>query len=291
MSTSDWRPLGRVDFAQLCEVRVQAHHAVQWLARFARAYISPRSDDGHTNLGWNVCFDGLTTHSLSTGVELGLRIPDLTLLLIENGQVTQSFSLPGRTNTEVSVWLGHQMQALNLSPDALDRPLPYVLAPHPLAQGARYDATTLKEPLSELAAWYANGFSALSAVRHRLIARGLLAPEVRCWPHHFDLDCLTPIDNGSKNARTMGTGFLAWRRLLRQSHIFTSVFLRALTLRHYQACMLWVTGTHRIFSPRWPLQAVLLQHATGRLRPRRFCILRPTQIVKLSSRHAPEAGN
>jgi hypothetical protein len=45
-------PLIGVDEAGPSRTRVQAHSAVQWLARAARAYIPVRPNDGHTNLGW-----------------------------------------------------------------------------------------------------------------------------------------------------------------------------------------------------------------------------------------------
>ena len=95
-STSQWRPLGRVDFAQLREARMQAYYAAQWLARAARAYIPPRPDDGHTNLGWDNAFDGFTTHPLADGTQIGLRISDLTLALLQGGQIAHSFALNGR---------------------------------------------------------------------------------------------------------------------------------------------------------------------------------------------------
>jgi hypothetical protein len=56
MSSGIWRPLLGVDETGLSRARVQAHSAVQWLARAARAYIPVRPNDGHTNLGWS---DGL----------------------------------------------------------------------------------------------------------------------------------------------------------------------------------------------------------------------------------------
>ena len=75
--TSDklvWHPLGRVDLRQLKEARLQAHHAVQWLARAARAYVPPQPDDGHTSLQWDDGLDGFITHSLKDGSRLSLRI-------------------------------------------------------------------------------------------------------------------------------------------------------------------------------------------------------------------------
>jgi hypothetical protein len=227
MTTSHWRPLGKVDFAQLREARIQAYYAAQWLARTARAYIPPRPDDGHTNLGWDNGLDGFTTHPLPNGMRLGLRVPDLTLALLENGRIVRSLPLDGRCETEVRGWLGKEMQTLNFPAAALDTPLPYALPEHPLTQGARYDAAALAAPLCELAAWYANGFCALGSIMQRLVARGLPAPEVRCWPHHFDLDCLTSFGDGaSGTARSMGAGFSPGDHYYDEPYFYISVYPR-----------------------------------------------------------------
>lgn len=226
MSPSYWRPLGRVDFARLREARMQAHYAAQWLARAARAYIRPQPDDGHTNLGWDDGFDGFTTHPLQAGIRIGLQMPDLTLALLENRQIARSFPLHGRTEAEAREWLGGQMATLDLAAGALDNPLPYTLATHPLAQGGRYDTAPLAEPLRELAAWYANGFFSLGTVRQRLVARGLPSPEVRCWPHHFDLDCLTPIGNGRLGTSTMGAGLSPGDHYYEEPYFYLSLYPR-----------------------------------------------------------------
>src|SRR5215472_15715998 len=67
MRGSDWKPLHGVDQRRLSEARLQAHYAVQWLARAARAYVPPQPDDGHTNLGWDGALRGFTTHPLKDG--------------------------------------------------------------------------------------------------------------------------------------------------------------------------------------------------------------------------------
>src|SRR5215831_2028615 len=76
-----WRPIRPCDPTRLSAARLQAHHATQWLARTARAYVPARPDDSHTSLGWDDAFGGLVSHPLPDGTRLGLRLADLTLAL------------------------------------------------------------------------------------------------------------------------------------------------------------------------------------------------------------------
>ena len=226
MTASQWKPLKGVDFAQLHEARMQAHYAVQWLARVARAYIPPRPDDVHTNLGWDDDFDGFITHPVKGDKRLGLRLPDLTLVLLEGGKTLQTFPLQGRTDAEARAWLGQQMSALGFSDSALDAVSPYELPAHALGRGERYETSKLAEPLRELSSWYANGSRSLDALKQKLRAQGLTAPDIRCWPHHFDLDCLTAIDNGKTPSPTMGAGFCPGDDYYDEPYFYVSLYPR-----------------------------------------------------------------
>ena len=205
MGGSRWRTIEGIDRSQLSEARLQAHYAVQWLARMARAHIAPRPEHGHTNLGWDDAIGGLATHALPKGMVAGLKISELTLVLRDGpGRAgSQAISLDGRRDADIREWLGGQLRASGLEAEALDAPSPYRMPAHPIGHGAPYAAGGLAEALAELAAWYGNADLVLSETRRRMIARGLEAPPVRCWPHHFDLDSLIPLGSG----RTIGTGF------------------------------------------------------------------------------------
>ena len=110
---SDWVPLRWVDQRRLSEARLQAHHAIQWLARATRAYVPPQPDDAHTNVGWDAALDGFTTHPLHDGAWLSLRIIDLTIALHvgEGSTQVQSFSLDGRSDAQARHWLSEQLGA------------------------------------------------------------------------------------------------------------------------------------------------------------------------------------
>jgi hypothetical protein len=213
-----WQSVPRANFMFLHVARIQAHYAVQWLARAARAYVSAQPNDRHASLGWDEAFGGLTTHPLPDGSRLGLRITDLTLAFLDRHP--QELSLDGRTESEVRTWLGAHVAARNLQAGKLDDPLPYTLPDHVLALGARYSLEELGDALGVLSTWYANSNAALVGVQKHLAARKLKAPPVRCWPHQFDLDCLVDLGRG----RTMGIGYSPGDEFCDEPYFYTSMW-------------------------------------------------------------------
>jgi hypothetical protein len=204
----DWQSVGRIDRSRLAQARLQAHYAAQWLARAARAFLPPRPEDGHTNLGWEDALPGFETHALPDGTVLGLNVPDLALVL-RNGQDApepRTISLDARRDADIRESLGRALGAHGADAGKLDAALPYDMPEHPIGHGAPYRAAGLAAASAELAAWFANANHALSGIRQRLLARGLNAPPVRCWPHHFDLDTLLAL-GAAAPAPSVGIGF------------------------------------------------------------------------------------
>jgi hypothetical protein len=218
MANSNWQNVPRANFMFLHAARLQAHHAAQWLGRAARAYVPAQPNDRHTSLGWDDAFGGLTTHPLPDGSRLGLRLADLTLAFLD--QHPHALALDGRADAEVRVWLGGHVAARNLASGRLDDPLPYVIPDHVLARGARYSLDEIGDALNVLATWYSNANAALVGVQQHLAARRLNAPPVRCWPHHFDLDCLVALPRG----RTMGIGYSPGDEFCDEPYFYTSMW-------------------------------------------------------------------
>jgi hypothetical protein len=202
-----WRPIRGVDFGRLREARLQAHHAVQWLARAARAFAPLHPDDHHTNLGWDEALDGFVTHPFNGGLRLGLRITELKLVLV-SPSVQVSFTLDGCTDADARLRLGELLAAHDLDPTRLNAKPPYEIVDHKVAHGAAYDAGSVGDALSDLAALFANADRSLGRVREKMLAHGLAPSPVRTWPHHFDMATLTPLETGdAEHARSVNLGF------------------------------------------------------------------------------------
>ena len=224
---SDWMPLRGIDQGRLSEARLQAHYAVQWLGRAARAYVPPQPDDEHTNLGWDGALDGFTTHPLKDGAWLSLKITDLTLALhVGEGRTqVQSFSLDGRSDAQARQWLSEQLGARGLDAHALDAPSPYEMPAHAISQGAAYGPAGLSDALDELAAWFGNAALLIGSIQRQMIGRKLAASPARCWPHHFDLATLTTLPARSPDAtRYVGAGLSPGDEYYDEPYVYVSVY-------------------------------------------------------------------
>ncbi len=190
-----WQKLGGIDRRILAAARLEAHHALQWLARAARAFIPPQPDDSHTALDWDVALVGFMTHPMQDGARLSLRLPDLTLGLHDGAEAVpiQSLALLDRTDTYARAWLGERLATRGLDGKALDDPSPYEIPDRAVAPGAAYGAAGSAAGLAELAAWFGNAAFLLGRVERKMIERKLAPSTVCCWPHHFDLATLTTL--------------------------------------------------------------------------------------------------
>lgn len=202
--TAGWKPLGIEDRSALAEARIQAHHAAQWLARAARAFVPAKPDDSHTSLGWDEAFGGFASHPLRGDMRLGLRLSDLSLAVLDGKP--DYFPLDRKRDSDARTWLGGRLAAIGLDPVRLDAPSPYEIPPHAIANNAAYGVAARRPALAELAAWFANANASLDKIRAACEGRFSVSP-VRCWPHHFDIATLISLDaGGGEHARSVGAG-------------------------------------------------------------------------------------
>ena len=216
MTGSAWQRVSVSDYRKLRDARLLAHYGTQWLARAARAYIAAQTGDAHTNLGWDDDFRGLVTQALADGARLGLRIPDLTLCVLDG----PSLPLDGRADPEVGAWLKRALTSRGLDAGKLDAPSPYQMPRNVVELGARYSTEELTDQLAALAVWFANGHAMLNSVRQGLLARKLKAPPVRCWPHHFDMDSLVHL----RGERAVGAGFCPGDEFCDEPYFYISIY-------------------------------------------------------------------
>ena len=192
----------------LIESRVQLHYAIQSIAAISAVLAPPQPDFSHTALTWHPSsssFMGTEIHASQT-FRVGLEPVSLTASIYGEGdRQLASRSLHNMTTAEVLQW--HKQEIAKLGADTeqivlLDYP-PDDFPDHPLARGARFDAsqTTGRQ---ELASYFAQTHHLLQAI----VVGTVGASPIRIWPHHFDMATLISLaerENGE--ARSIGVGF------------------------------------------------------------------------------------
>ncbi len=148
---------------------------------------------------------GLVGRQRPYGFSAGLRIPDMTLMVFdEGGAIAESVSLDGQTVDSAISWLEEVVAARSGGPP--ERPIrirDYEMPEHPVAEGAAF---VLDDPaaFAELARWFASG----NLVLKELTSNDRGWAEVRCWPHHLDLGTIISLESSgdASSGRSIGVG-------------------------------------------------------------------------------------
>jgi hypothetical protein len=194
MTRAAWKPLNPMESALLTDARKQVHHAAQLATAFGISYLEKQPDDSHTSLEWVEPDGALASHE-SKGVSVALRVNDLTLLI---GDAT--FELLGKTLPDAAAWLRSQLEAAGFDGSRFTLDRHYEIPKHPVADGAIFDA--MPHELHELSRWYSDAVPQLE----RVCMQNRGASDIRCWPHHFDIATLIPLDNGKSVGAGMEPG-------------------------------------------------------------------------------------
>lgn len=173
----------------LIDSRIQLHHALQPAAGIGRTLLPPRPDDSHSSFMWSEVHGALVQEPAEGHIQSGLRLRDLTLLLIAPGGVSE-YPLRGRTLDDAFRFYEERVGRMLARPGES-------IPDHAVARGALFAPDA--QDLSALASMYADAAALLERVR----AKHPGASPVRVWPHHFDI--ATTIAEGE---RTILAGFV-----------------------------------------------------------------------------------
>ncbi|MFQ6615095.1 MAG: hypothetical protein ACE5D1_09665 [Fidelibacterota bacterium] len=199
-----WKTVHPVDLNRITEARVQSHWAVQILSALADACIPAEADDSHTNLGWRSDLEALVGRETPDGYHLTLKIPHLTISLLDSfGKEFASLPLSGKTLEESLQWLdGVVTRFTGRSMDRKPKLRDYEMPDHPVGNGAAFDRQD-PDAFQELANWFHNSFALLDAV----LEWEEDATLARCWPHHFDVGALLSMGVPYDFAQSIGLGW------------------------------------------------------------------------------------
>ncbi len=221
-----WTELDCIDPKALVEARLQAHHALQWVTRAARANVAPKPDDSHSNLGWDEGLQGLVSRDLVAAgggiYRCGLSVDRLTLFVAKGSEMLGKFELDDRIDADAATWIDKILADLGLHPVS-GITLPYAIPTHSVAAGGRYSFALARPAFSGLAHWFDAADEILEETTSKLIGIGAGPSEVRCWPHHFDIVALLSLETGdAETAAAIGIGMSAGDAYYAQPYFYVS---------------------------------------------------------------------
>ena len=195
-----WQPVRPEDAAKLTDSRLQVHHAAQFGAAAGISFLQHLPNDSHTNLEWVPALGGLFSRVIParTAFRIGVRPVKLALLIVtEENRPLAEYLLHGRTITEARDWIRSHLTVLGADGSRYTLTRHYEIPRHDVAIGESFDASEASS-FEQLSKWLANG----AAILGSLTRTGVVASEVRCWPHHFDIGTLIQV----APRRTIGVG-------------------------------------------------------------------------------------
>lgn len=190
---SSWTQLGIVSPSALRDARLELHWALQNVSAIADACLPHAEDDSHASTEW-LAASGVLAHRATEAeprFRAGLRVPDLSLVLL-NGTDREHGSMPlaGRTLDEGLAWLTSSIAERRGGDAPAAKRRDYAMPDHPAGHG-KHLPHSRREPFQELARWFGNASSLIGE-----IVMGIHGSSpVRCWPHHFDMAGLVPLED------------------------------------------------------------------------------------------------
>ena len=186
----------------LWPTRVVLHHLAQLASALGATHLDPDPESQYANLAWDPQRNALVGRAVGA-LQAAVRVPDATLLLIEDGRDAELRRLEGLTLSEALTWLQERVEHHH-GPSGPLAPVGYALPEHPVAGGTVPIPQLNRTHLAALAAWFDQAHHITGEVARTQEG----ASEPRCWPHHFDLATRITLDPGldADEARSIGVG-------------------------------------------------------------------------------------
>lgn len=184
--TIQWQLLTFPSIEDIAQAREQSHQAIQNVAAVGRSFLSESKNDENANLEWDPKLQRLVGRWVETDditFRSSISISEMTVYLVNRDfETISSFALQDKKQTDIMVWLEHQLGELGFESSKINLAYPYKIPEYPTAKGEPFHVTNMVA-CRELSRLYNN--TSLLVQKHAV--REENHTSVKCWPHHFDI--------------------------------------------------------------------------------------------------------
>ncbi len=157
----------------LQEAFLQAHSAVQWLARLVNSFCVPASDASHLHMVWRADEPAIVTGEFAPDTVAELRLPQMVLQFIEGGERTDhEVHLDEMSPAQIEAWTLIELLHRGIDRDAYSKTLPYDVS-HLLAGDAHdYHVEGQEQAHQDMTDWLTQANVILGAASQDAADRG-----------------------------------------------------------------------------------------------------------------------
>ncbi|SMD36104.1 hypothetical protein SAMN04488029_2722 [Reichenbachiella faecimaris] len=202
----DWQLLTFPDQADLSRVREQYHQAIQNVAAVGRSFLPPSDEDENANLEWDFDLQRIVGRWVEADIKFrsSISLQKFEVYLVdEHLQTISSIAMQDIRQTDVMVWLEHELSKLGADFSKINLAYPYAIPEYPTAKKESFHIENMEASL-ELSRLYHN----TSLLLRSMMNQEENGSEIKCWPHHFDIAArVTLLDTGDpETSRSINMG-------------------------------------------------------------------------------------
>ena len=203
---NDWQLLSFPPKEDIDQARMQCHQAIQNVAAVGRSFSPVSAGDEYANLEWDAGLQRLVGRWVKADITFrsSICIKDFEVYLVnENVETISSFAMQGKTQTDVMVWLEHELSSLGADFSKINLNLPYQIPEYATAKREKFNVSNLNA-CGELSKLYHN----TALLLDKIAASDESIGAIKCWPHHFDIAAtMMRLDSGDpETSRQIGIG-------------------------------------------------------------------------------------
>jgi len=216
---TQWTRVGLTDPCTLTTERTMLHHAVQVLAAFGQALVTPRDDDSHRATRWDPATRGFRSDPSADGIDAVISLVPFRLEVWRSGRPMDGVGLDEMTPEAALAWLRTTLRRETADP-RLELSFPDWDIPACEGDGGALQVSEAAR--EEMSRWYDNAHRLLTRIADRTTG----ASEVRCWPHHFDIATLVtyPAERRDAEPRYTGIGLSPGDRDYPQPYLYVNAW-------------------------------------------------------------------
>lgn len=218
---SNWNKVDSIDLDTLSSTRKELHKAVQIVGSVPRNTLPHDATDTTASLVWNDAEKGFQSISIPSGnseLQVGLSFNDFSIYILKEDKIINSFQLEGKSTQDGFAWMKLQLSHLGIDSEKINLDLPYEIEKYDYSLSLSADTAAL----NALALLYGNTHQLLTGI----VEQWEKAYDIRCWPHHFDLATLIPIetDQNGEILKSIGVGLSPGDDGINEPYLYVNVW-------------------------------------------------------------------